>query len=427
MRKRFAAMTPTILDGRIESLRVSVPLVMGDIHLRVDGVPVTGTIEDAAKIRTLRGLQEQAAPVRIGVLTDSKGDHHFAWLIARKGPGVPPRFYRDEKRNAWRTTGIGLTIAVLAIAGAWLLGLSSAWRAVALAVLLAVALMGVIIAGLSLHGLWFNRVHRAAILKSEAAYRDHSGKPLSVMPAVTPVQNAVHKSGSAPVPDQPHIQAADTQAADTEPPPMQRVQGTLTSLTHETRRSVNSGPSFGVFRFLVGRQAYIMTVGENLGDVKPFLAEGDRVDMAVLAQDVPGGGPHRLVYAMRNLEDGRVYVCHHGFRGGNGHIAPVGVGLAQRVPLLKTVGGLLLFTWLLLISISYFDRSPGDYDDLAALGTYSLLGFVAIWFCFALPFVYLDWRWRKGRPTKRQRIVERVYLTLGLGTPFAPTERIEEV
>ena len=405
--------TPGILDGRIEQLRVSVPTPMGDVYLRVDGVPVIGTIEDAAMVRTVRGLREQAAPVRVGVLTDAHGTHYFSWLIARKGPGVPPRFYVDERRNGWRGAGIGLLIAAACIALAWMLGISSAWRAITLAVLLAFALAGVIFAGVSLHALWFNRLHRAAILQSEAAFREYSGKP----PAATPARTPAPVLDTTPLPT----------ATDTEDPPMQRIHGALKDLTHESVRSANSGPSYGLYRFVVGRQPYLMRVGENLGDIKPFLAEGDMVDMAVHAADRPGAGPHRLVYAMRNLEDGRVYVCHHGFRGGDRRISPVGVGLTQRAPMLRLVAGLFLFTWLLLAGLGWFSGSPGDRDDLPALLTYAFFGFVMLWFCVALPFVYLDMRWKQGRPTRRQRILERVYLTLGLGTPFAPTERIEEV
>lgn len=413
MLKSATPVTPGILDGRIEQLRVSVPTPMGDVYLRVDGVPVVGTIEDAAMVRTVRGLQEQSAPVRVGVLTDTHGTHHFSWLIARKGPGVPPRFYVNERRNGWRGAGIGLLLAVTCVGVAWMRGISSAWRAITLAVLLAFALAGVVFAGVSLHALWFNRLHRAAILRSEAAFREHSGKP----PVVTPVRTP------APTPDAAPL----LMTSDAEDPPMQRVRGALKDLTHESVRSTNSGPSSGLYRFVVGRQPYLMRVGENLGDVKPFLAEGDRVDMAVHAADRPGAGPHRLVYAMRNLEDGRVYVCHHGFRGGDRRISPVGVGLTQRAPMLRMVGGLFLFTWLLLAGLGYFSGSPGDRDELPVLLTYAFIGFTALWFCVALPFVYLDMRWRKGRPTRRQRILERVYLTLGLGTPFAPTERIEEV
>jgi len=405
--------TPGILDGRIEQLRVSVPTPMGDIYLRVDGVPVIGTIEDAAMVRTVRGLREQAAPVRIGVLTDAAGTHYFSWLIARKGPGVPPRFYVDERRNGWRGVGIGLVIAAACIAAAWMLGIGSAWRAITLAVLLAFAFAGVVFAGVSLHALWFNRLHRAAILQSEAAFREYSGKP----PAVTPVRTPAPVVDPAPPPV----------ATDTQDPPMQRIRGALKDLTHESVRSANSGPSYGLYRFVVGRQPYLMRVGENLGDIKPFLAEGDLVDMAVHAADRPGAGPHRLVYAMRNLEDGRVYVCHHGFRGGDRRISPVGVGLTQRAPMLRLVAGLFLFTWLLLAGLGWFSGLPGDRNDLPALLTYAFIGFAVLWFCVALPFVYLDMRWKQGRPTRRQRILERVYQTLGLGTPFAPTERIEEV
>ena len=119
MLKSATPVTPGILDGRIEQLRVSVPTPMGDVYLRVDGVPVVGTIEDAAMGRTVRGLQDQSAPVRVGVLTDTHGTHHFSWLIARKGPGVPPRFYVNERRNGWRGAGIGLLLAVTCVGVAW--------------------------------------------------------------------------------------------------------------------------------------------------------------------------------------------------------------------------------------------------------------------------------------------------------------------
>jgi hypothetical protein len=49
------------------------------------------------------------------------------------------------------------------------------------------------------------------------------------------------------------------------------------------------------------------------------------------------------------------------------------------------------------------------------------------WLCVALPLLFLDTRWRMGRPTRRQRILERIYRALGLGTPFAPAAVIEEV
>ncbi|MNT95577.1 hypothetical protein D3C72_2374770 [compost metagenome] len=53
--------------------------------------------------------------------------------------------------------------------------------------------------------------------------------------------------------------------------------------------------------------------------------------------------------------------------------------------------------------------------------------FFLVWLGFALPLLWLDTRWRMGKPTRRQRITERIYALLDLGTPFAPTRRIEEV
>src|SRR3546814_4328894 len=50
------------------------------------------------------------------------------------------------------------------------------------------------------------------------------------------------------------------------------------------------------------------TVAAGFGDVVPFLAEGDRVEMAVqLFEDSPIGR-EPLVYALRNFEDDFAYV-----------------------------------------------------------------------------------------------------------------------
>lgn len=170
-----------------------------------------------------------------------------------------------------------------------------------------------------------------------------------------------------------------------------------------------------------------MYVAENFGDVLPFLAEGDRVEVAAYAGQISGAGPDQLVYGLRNLEDGRVYVCHHYFRGAYTDIAPVGVGLKQRVPMLTLLAGLLGVCWLVVVAVLASSDSPSGREAAPELAAVAFAFLLLAWLCIALPLLFLDTRWRMGRPTRRQRILERIYRALNLGTPFAPTASIEEV
>jgi hypothetical protein len=402
------------LEGRIDKVRVAVPPARGAVHFLVDGAPVLGTIEDADQVQTLRNLQDPRTPVRIGVLTGEDGISRFSWLIGPKKIRVPPRFYADERRMTWWFIAGGLALAAIAGALIALLGIGDSWRAVTVAVTIAVGCAGLVLAGVGTHGLWRMRLRRAAILHSEALYRDDDGRPAKAVPA--PERPALAAQAQEPA-----------SAHDDEQPGILRVAGSLKSLTYEMRHPSNSQTTYGIYRFLVGNQSYVMTAAEDLGKPLPFLAEGDQVELAAYAGDAPAGGPHKLVYALRNLEDGRVYVCHRIFRGGDASISPVGVGMTQRAPLLKLVGGFLLVFWLMLVGIFYVGESPSQHEDLPQLAAYAFVGLLLVWGCCAMPFVYLNRRWRGGRPTRRQRILERIYASLTLGTPFAPTGPVEEV
>ncbi|MFY3136011.1 hypothetical protein ACOTFF_02245 [Achromobacter xylosoxidans] len=413
MSKRTNTVAATI-EGRIGSIRLAVPLIRGQVHFRVNGEPVNATFEDPADIRTLRGLHAQATPVRVGVLEGGpQGLRHFSWLSAGRGRGVPPRYYVDQRRRGWRSIGISLAVAVAAGAGACLLDLSSFAQVLILVLALTVALVAVLLAGFTLYGLWDNRRHRAAILRSEALYRDLLDTPVpdAALPAQAP---AAQPSGEG-----------ETLLADAAPEIL-LIRGALASLTHEARRSSRT-PSYGVYRFHVGRRRFMMYVAENFGDVLPFLAEGDRVEVAAYAGQIAGAGPDQLVYGLRNLEDGRVYVCHHCFRGAFTDIAPVGVGLKQRVPMLTLLAGLLAVCWLVLVAVLASSDSPSGRETAPELAAVAFAFLLLAWLCVALPLLFLDTRWRMGRPTRRQRILERIYRALNLGTPFAPTASIEEV
>lgn len=414
MSRRTNTVAATV-EGRIDAMRVAVPLVRGQVWLRVNGVAVNGTFDDPADIRTLQGLRQQATPVRVGVLEGGpRGLRHFSWLNAGQGRGIPPRYYVDQRRRGWRGIGISLAVAAVAGAGASLLDLSSFAQVLLLVLALTVALVAVLLAGFSLYGLWDNRRHRAAILRSEALYRDLLRTP--VRHVAPPAQASVSRP-------QGEGETLITDAA----PEILLIRGALASLTHEARPSMRTTPSYGVYRFQVGARRFIMYVAENFGDALPFLAEGDQVEVAAYAGHIAGAGPEQLVYGLRNREDGRVYVCHHYFRAAFTDIAPVGVGLRQRVPMLSLLAILLLVCWLVVVAVLSSSDSPSGRETAPELAAVTFVFLLAAWLCVALPLLILDTRWRMGRPTRRQRILERIYRALGLGTPFAPTAVIEEV
>ena len=144
-----------------------------------------------------------------------------------------------------------------------------------------------LLAGFSLHGLWHNRLHRSAILRSEARYRELLKAPIAVAPPAEAPAGPAQDEGEKLV----------TDAA----PEILVVRGALASLTHEARPSTRTAPSYGIYRFQVGARRYVMYVAENFGDAMPFLAEGDRVELAAYAGQLAGAGPDQLVYGLRNL------------------------------------------------------------------------------------------------------------------------------
>lgn len=160
-----------IIEGPIDKLRVAVPAIRGNVHLRVNGVPVFGVIQEAPVVHTLRRVHETGRPAFVGVIQDEHGKRHFSWLITPQGPGVPPRYYRDEWRRGGRQIGIGALVTAVALASAWLLGVSSFPRTLLMTLALAVALVALLLSGLTAYGLWSALRHRRAILQSEAQYR----------------------------------------------------------------------------------------------------------------------------------------------------------------------------------------------------------------------------------------------------------------
>lgn len=102
-----------IIEGHIDTLRVAVPTSRGNIHLRIDSVPMVGTLENAANIRhnhdrclpcglarhcvttavpgyTLALRQAYTTPAYSGTgLSHSRSGHAFRAYVAHRRSVVP--------------------------------------------------------------------------------------------------------------------------------------------------------------------------------------------------------------------------------------------------------------------------------------------------------------------------------------------------
>ena len=398
-----------VLEGTIAQLRLAVPLVRHDAFLRIGTESVIAAGLEAPQVNQLQRLHQQGIPVRVGVMDGEEGLAVYSWAVPARGEPIPPRYYQTLKRRGWREVAIGGAVGAAFVWLAWLLGIASLTRVFLMVFSLVVALVALVVAGSALHGLWHNRRHRPLILASEALF-DPRQRPAAGTPA--------------PPPQPPRLEPLSAQ--DEGEPPIGHVRGHLTGLTHEMRQ-VHKGPNYGIYRYTVNGVDYAMIAQEAFGDALPFLAEDDRVELAVRAAPVHQDG-RRAVYALRNLEDGRCYMCHRYYGGEQGRDTPIRVGMSQRARLLKLIGGLMLTAWLLVVGLLFFTGpDDGSFQDLPELAVFLLAVFFIVWLGFALPLLWLDTRWRMGRPTRRQRFTQRIYAMLNLGTPFAPSQRIEDV
>ena len=397
-----------IIEGKIGQIRRAVPASRNDVFLRVGSETIWGVGLDPAHIAQLRAFHIKGVAVRVGVLVAERGLNRFCWAVPAQGDPIPPVTYQTAQQRSGREAAICGAVGLAALAAAWLFGLDSVLRMYLMVLALAIALMALVLGGYALTVLWHNRRERPRILASEALF--NPGQRPTAMPG---------KPGEPPPPRQAPV--ALRQDGD---PPLLLVRGRLDAITHETRH-VHKGPTYGHYRFSIPGRTFLMTVDESLGSWQPFLAQDDRVEMAVEARPEPGE-PH-VVYALRNLEDGRVYMCHLRFRAHLSPDTPVGVGMNQRAPMLKMLGALMLTAWLLFMGMSWYSEADARRGDLPELAIFTLGILLLVWLAFALPLLWLDTRWRLGKPSRRQRITERIYALLDLGTPFAPTQRIEEV
>jgi len=152
----------------------------------------------------------------------------------------------------------------------------------------------------------------------------------------------------------------------------------------------------------------------------PFLAEGDRVELAVLDTPLTPTGERR-VYALRNLEDDCVYVAHFAWQGDSQPYAATRIspGSEHRYVLALTVLLIVILGMGACIdAVMGTNRASWLFLDGLCVGA---------WLLFAVPLYVIRWRWKAGFPTHRQHVMETVYRCLDLGSPLAPNRPVRAV
>jgi hypothetical protein len=202
-------------------------------------------------------------------------------------------------------------------------------------------------------------------------------------------------------------------------PNIKRVEGRLKNVALDTFTPFASTSFMEVatFRFEIAGEKMVFFTGHWQWNPEPFLAEGDRVVVAVLDEVPPPGGAKR-VYALRNTEDDCAYVAHYRWQGVDAQIA------ATRIPPNREHRYLLVFTALMITLLLSFAVAQSKDLSLVAFVSCAVL---AVWSAVAIPLLALRWRWQAGYPTRRQRIVASIYDLLDLGSPFAPSRAVQSV
>jgi hypothetical protein len=233
-----------------------------------------------------------------------------------------------------------------------------------------------------------------------------------------------------------------------EPPAIHKISGRLRNLRMTTQRRGwrATRTTFRMYRFelelpredsetpglLAHRAAkaderFVMsfTTAAAFGDVIPFLAEGDRVEMAVqLFEDSPTWR-EPLVYALRNLEDDCAYVSQAIFLRGFefGYKARYSLPGMSRRRRNRTFLWLACCYFIAFLVVAVPIWLSGDKESVAYLAA-AMLGMLAIGLAI---FAWQGLRRRLGWLSPRQRLLANVYSLMALGSVEVPAPRVYSV
>lgn len=193
-----------------------------------------------------------------------------------------------------------------------------------------------------------------------------------------------------------------------------QLQGELHDLEVKTESSGGNHLHFDVYRFSFGERRLVFYSLRGNRRVAPFLAPGDRVEVVA---HWPGQmrGEEGLVYALRNLEDGRVYLSHAIFRIRFPMHAMTAFTARRQREMGRMLGGLALATMSLLAVVAVFAGSEPKWGLLLACAACFAVGLAVI----ALSAALVRMLWRRGWVTPRQHLTDRVYAAFGVGPAVA--------
>lgn len=444
----------TVMSGTVSRFRTGVPrhywrgaVCVGDIWLQVDlnsfmhdrTVSASIDIEQEnveRSICVLEALANVRATAVVGARPLDNGLMELHWLLSAHGNLMPQSRLDLLKRSGkilWRWGAWATLMLCVALWGAFHLmqsGLYVVLMIISL-FLLVVSGIGVVIGLLIMRDAITDRWR----VRSASALRQQLETPASMRYANN---IATHRTQSVAR----HSLFAERKVAEdlSEQPHLWCIQGAAHGVRMEVVRAgtVKYGRSFKCFRFSLNGEAYTLFAASNaLVDV--LLAEGDRVEVVVAASDQSASERPCLVWAMRNLEDDRVYACH-------GIMSPIAAGLIGPVdysgrmtgatPLVIRRGGRLCFegfifcgaVWLLMNGIGLLET--GKFDEPMLTMTMPLL--LLAWLCaFLLPYLWSLRRQRglsvhASRLNAHQKLTKQVYSLLGIDPPTAwPLASIE--
>lgn len=203
-----------------------------------------------------------------------------------------------------------------------------------------------------------------------------------------------------------------------------RLEGRLRELRLTREASSGNHLHFDVYRFSLGERCLAFYCLRGNRCVAPFLAAGDRVEIVADAP-LDASGDEGLVYALRNLEDGRLYLSHGIFRIRFQDRAMTVFTPRRLRELRLMLGALALPTMLLIAAITVFAGPDPQWDLLWLCAICFATGFAAIVLSGAIARAL----WRRGWVTPRQDLTERVYAAFALAPPLAASlpPRVYEV
>lgn len=447
--------------GKACGFRVAIPKADGIGAIKVDdawvrvklsnythGKPADGsmTVDQSTidqSIRTLEDVVNARSDVIIGVDLSAEGQPELLWLLSNHGNLIPPSL------SDWRSKGqqvlarwLPWFIPSLAIF-AWSLSSLLLGGGFGYTFLLLAACFPLLIGGFSIYfGLmlivrtWTSRWAKEAELvlqkrlrKLASAGLDESS--LTTIEPIPPKGDMAMAEDAADMSKEPQFRRVCGRAANVT---VQRTKagGSVPLMVSSTPVRINSSIDFKCYQFTMSGKRYVMFASTTFGGGEVFLAEKDAVEVIVAGDDPQDKKALRLVWAMRNAEDGGIYACHRIMSPVATQITRPLVGAFRMTQMTgsywRSLRRFVVTVWIaIMLMIGGLAWAIGG-GDAGTIFIVAVLMLPLVWLtCFELPMALWRWKWRLGHPSKRQRLAERVYALLGVGSPRTPVSSLIDV